>query len=338
MKAPALSNPSAGSLGNHLSLFSGIGATDLAVEAVGWKTVATAEIDPWCRRLLTLRYPDAAHFPDVRAIDRDSIDATGPLLISGGFPCQGIAGPGTGAGLKDPRSGLWAEFYRIIQALHPTKVLIENSPMLRTRGLSQIVSELSLSGYDSRWDCIPAASVGAPHLRDRIYIVAEPNAVGPRFVDITGHPSRAGQVVGGRYKPLTPLATIKQAKKMSVAPRMYPTPTLSDGTGGPGATPKRTGGKNLRTVINELEGNGRLNPVFVEWMMGLPLHWTDTSVPNSELSHHPGWMDDVLPRTVGLRTPDRAARIKALGNSLVPQAALVALTSYRKENDEKEED
>lgn len=71
--------------------------------------------------------------------------------------------------------------------------------------------------------------------------------------------------------------------------------------------------------------------------MGLPLRWTDTETPNSELSPHPGWEDDLVARTASLRTPERSDRIKALGNSLVPQAALVALTSYRKEHDEEED-
>jgi DNA (cytosine-5)-methyltransferase 1 len=324
-----LLNPTTGRIGNHVSLFAGIGATDIAVEAAGWHTIVTAEIDTWCRQLLELRYPDALHLPDVQSVTGFTIDRTLPLMISGGFPCQGISGPGTGKGFMDPRSALWFEFARVIREYLPDKVLIENSPMLRTRGLSQILVSLSYMGYDARWDCIPAASVGAPHIRDRIFILADRYSSGGASLwpPMPLNMPRAGSMAAGRVRERTPLATIKQSKKLSIAPRMYPTPTRSDGTGGPGTTPKRTGGKNLRTVVAELEGNGRLNPMFVEWMMGLPVGWTSLDTPNAMLYPHPGWDKEHFNRTSDYRAKDRGGRIRALGNSLVPQAAQVALTS-----------
>jgi hypothetical protein len=125
----------------------------------------------------------------------------------------------------------------------------------------------------------------------------------------------------------TPLATVKASRAASPH-KLYPTPTTSDGSGGPGTTPKRAGGKNLRTVVNEIEGNGRLNPVWVEWMMGLPAGWTDASVPYADLVAHNDWQHEPLPRTVADRSvPDRTKRIRALGNGLVPQAARFALAN-----------
>lgn len=100
----------------------------------------------------------------------------GPIdLISGGFPCQDISQAGRGAGIKGERSGLWKEMHRIICEVRPRYVLVENVSALLGRGLGTVLGDLAESGYDAEWDCIPASSVGAPHQRDRVWIVAYPN-------------------------------------------------------------------------------------------------------------------------------------------------------------------
>ncbi len=393
--------------GSHISLFAGVGMTDIAAEAAGFTTIATAEIDPFCRKALEARYPEAWHFKDVRQVRpehfKPPLTITRPLLISGGFPCQDVSSAGTGTGLAGVRSGLWGEFARVIREFKPEAVLIENSPMLRNRGLDRILSDLCDAGYDARWDCIPAAAVGAPHMRDRVFVVAwpytdswdEPDDVYECIAGFDGEGllipceaddvyltrlPRAGHMTNGYVYQDQPQATIKAAKgailahavpcpatptgawptpaasnpqdgespaswlarretlkakgingngagmPLSVAVRLFPTPTRADGSGGPGTTPKRAGGKNLRTVIGEEEGNGRLNPEWVEWMLGLPLGWTDPERATDALVPHPGWHVEPVARTVADRSvPDRTKRIKALGNGLVPQAASVAL-------------
>jgi DNA (cytosine-5)-methyltransferase 1 len=398
--------------GSHISLFAGAAMTDLAAEAFGFHTVLTAEIDVWNRKLLTHRLPDAIHVDDVRKVSAGSLPGgvQRPLLMSGGFPCQDLSLAGKGAGLRGARSGLWREFLRLIHTFKPEYVLIENVAALRSRGLDAVLNDLHYAGYDARWDCIPAASVGAPHMRDRMFIAAVKRGmglcyktgdtavgyVGPKgdgFHTAAGQPvldlPRAGLLRLGTVYGSTPLATVSDVKKAlksgtmllpspaahnpgwkftptdrdgnlpahpnqrfyhpetgrvvqkgveqiakmypdtpPASVRLLPTPTRSDGSGGPGTSPKRTGGKNLRTVIADLDGNGRINPVYVEWMMGLPLGWTDLSVPNHQLVDFPGWdqePDDVS-RTVAVQSPDRSKRIRALGNGLVPQAAAVALS------------
>lgn len=326
-------------LPTHVSLFSGVGMTDLAAEREGFETIATAEIDAWNRRLLVRRFPNAFHFPDVKSITSLSLrQMTGFLgrvdLLSGGFPCQDVSGAGTGLGLSGSRSGLWSEFLRVIHELQPSYVLVENSPLLRSRGLDVILQDLCVAGYDTRWETIPAAYVGAPHLRDRVWIMARRReTIGgfrrPAGTPI-GHPHklpRAGRQVGWLIYETEPITTIAQAKQRPVL-RMYPTPTKSDGSGGPGTTPKRTGGKNLRTVVAELEGNGRLNPRWVEWLMGLDYGWANPAHSNAALLPHSGFLYEpvsVISRTVGYNTPDRGPQIRALGNGLVPQVARVAL-------------
>jgi DNA (cytosine-5)-methyltransferase 1 len=96
-------------------------------------------------------------------------------VICGGFPCQDISIAGKGAGLAGARSGLWWEFYRLIAEIRPAWVIIENVSALRHKGLGDVLRSLAAVGYDAEWHCIPASAVGAPHRRDRIWIVAYPN-------------------------------------------------------------------------------------------------------------------------------------------------------------------
>jgi DNA (cytosine-5)-methyltransferase 1 len=154
-----------------LDLFSGIGGFSLGLERTGgFQTVAFCEIDPFCRRVLAKHWPNVRQFEDVTKLRGEDV---GPVdVICGGFPCQGISIAGRGLGLSDPRSGLWSEFARLIEELQPRLVIIENSPKLRARGLQTVLSDLDALGFDADWDCIPASHVGAPHRRDRIWIVA----------------------------------------------------------------------------------------------------------------------------------------------------------------------
>jgi DNA (cytosine-5)-methyltransferase 1 len=92
-------------------------------------------------------------------------------LICGGFPCQDISVAGKGAGLAGARSGLWHDFARIIRTVQPRWVVIENVPALTARGLGTVLGDLAEIGFDSEWHCIPASAVGAPHRRERIWIV-----------------------------------------------------------------------------------------------------------------------------------------------------------------------
>jgi DNA (cytosine-5)-methyltransferase 1 len=98
----------------------------------------------------------------------------GVEVICGGFPCQDISVAGKGAGIEGERSGLWAEYRRIIGEVRPRYVIVENVAALLGRGLGRVLGDLATLGYDAEWHCIPASAVGAPHRRDRIWIVAYP--------------------------------------------------------------------------------------------------------------------------------------------------------------------
>ena len=155
-----------------LDLFSGIGGFSLGLERAGMRTVAFCEIDPFCRQVLRRRWPRVPIYEDVRDLTmRYSRDAE---LVCGGFPCQDVSAAGKGAGIEGERSGLWREFHRIIGELRPRYAFVENVAALTFRGLLRVLGDLTEIGYDAQWHCIPASAVGAPHQRDRIWIIAYP--------------------------------------------------------------------------------------------------------------------------------------------------------------------
>jgi site-specific DNA-cytosine methylase len=100
-------------------------------------------------------------------------------ICTGGFPCQDISNAGKRAGIDGERSGLWSEYARIVRELRPRYVLVENVAALLGRGIGRVLGDLAEIGYDAEWHCIPAAAVGAPHIRDRVWIVA--HATGARW-------------------------------------------------------------------------------------------------------------------------------------------------------------
>lgn len=159
---------------NVLDLFSGIGGFSLGLERAGMKTVAFCEVDKKCQQVLKKHWPGVPIFDDVSTLKGEDIEETVDV-ICGGFPCQDISLAGKGAGLEGERSGLWTEFHRLIKEIKPKYAIIENVSALRSRGLDQVLREISEIGYDAEWHCITAASVGAPHRRDRIWIVAYPH-------------------------------------------------------------------------------------------------------------------------------------------------------------------
>lgn len=153
-----------------LDLFSGIGGFSLGLERAGMETVAFCEISPVCRHLLAHHWPDVPCFDDVTTLTGERV---GPVdVICGGFPCQDISFAGKGAGLAGERSGLWREYARLVRELRPAFVIVENVAALLGRGLGDVLGDLAALGYDAWWDCIPASAVGAPHRRDRLWVVA----------------------------------------------------------------------------------------------------------------------------------------------------------------------
>jgi DNA (cytosine-5)-methyltransferase 1 len=155
------------------SLFAGIGGFDLGFERAGFEIKWQVEIDPFCRAVLAKHWPDVRRYEDVRTVggELERVD-----VLCGGFPCQDISSAGGKAGISGEQSGLWAEMFRIVCELRPCYVVVENVADLLARGLGRILGDLASVGYDAEWDCIQAAAVGAPHGRDRLWLIAYPHA------------------------------------------------------------------------------------------------------------------------------------------------------------------
>jgi len=154
-----------------VSLFAGIGGIDLGLERAGHACVAQVEIDPYCRRVLAKHWPDVWRHDDVRTFDPTSCPTFD--AITAGFPCQDVSNAGKRAGVSASRSGLYREVVRCLCVARPKRALLENVAALLARGMGTILGDLATIGYDAEWDCVPACSVGAPHCRDRVFIVAD---------------------------------------------------------------------------------------------------------------------------------------------------------------------
>ena len=162
---------------NELALFAGIGGGILGGKLLGWRTVCAVERDAYCREILLRRQEDGSLEPfpvwdDVRSFDgkpwRGKVD-----IVTAGFPCQPFSVAGEQKGEDDERN-MWPDTIRIIREVGPRWVLLENVPgLLVYQYTHAIFGELAEMGYDCRWGCISAASVGANHRRDRLWILAD---------------------------------------------------------------------------------------------------------------------------------------------------------------------
>jgi DNA (cytosine-5)-methyltransferase 1 len=157
-----------------LDLFSGIGGFSLGLERAGMQTVAFCEIDPFCQRVLAKHWPHVPCYDDVRSLTAARLRADGidPNVICGGFPCQDVSLAGRRAGLGDTRSGLWSEYRRLVREIRPIVIVVENTPGLLSLGMGTVLGDLAELRYDAEWWSIPAAYVGADHIRDRVWIIA----------------------------------------------------------------------------------------------------------------------------------------------------------------------
>ena len=177
------------------SLFSGTGMLEKAIEEVfGATTVWQCEVDPAASKVLAHRFPGVPNLGDITAVDWSAVE---PIdILCGGFPCQDVSAAGRRAGIREgTRSGLWLEFAQVIDQLRPRIVVIENvrgllsgyahravesndlamgngagRPLLRAAGA--VLGDLANLGYDAQWCTVAASDVGAPHRRERVFILA----------------------------------------------------------------------------------------------------------------------------------------------------------------------
>ena len=289
------------------SLFSGIGGFDLGLERAGMRCLWQCEIDPYCQRVLEKHWPDVLRVPDIRDVGaehRPRVDSS-----AAASPAKTSAYAGHGAGIDGARSGLWAEMLRVIRELRPRYVVVENVAALLARGLDAFSETWPRCGYDAEWDCIPASAVGAPHRRDRVWLVAYANVESARRAregfDRAGWRSGfSKRRLGAGRHPMRAWRTT--ARRSSRGSR---------GAEGEGQAPQRQ----------------RLRDALVDRSEDLPdaddAGRSEQRRPESSGAEQPApelggrWSPEPAVGRVVDGFPGRVDQLRALGNALVPQIA-----------------
>ncbi len=266
------------------SLFSGIGGLELGLERAGMKTIWQVEKNEYARKVLTKHWPQATRYEDVKDVGAKNLAPVD--LICGGFPCQDISNAGKRAGLEGKRSGLWSEFHRIVDELRPPWVLIENVAALRSRGLSRVLSDPASSGYDAEWDGLPASAFGAPHRRDRLFVVAYSQRISLRLQQ--GRSCWQSGTGASQGQPQPRGSIFEGGRRVGDGGEQVP-PSNADGSG---LEERRIEASREELTAPE-RGGLRPNPWAVEPDVGRVAHGV----------------------------PKRVDRLRCLGNAVVPQVA-----------------
>ena len=295
----------------HFSLFSGIGGLDLAAEWAGFKTIGQVEQADYPYRVLQKHWPNVPKWRNIEDVTADAIRDAGiehrPTVLSGGFPCQPFSCAGLQKGAGDDRY-LWPEMLRVVQELRPAWVVGENVAGIVNMALDDVCADLERAGYACRPFLLPAASVGAPHKRDRVFVVAHDDRDGCEGINGNDRGPGAGTVRGQR----PPAAGLRRRE---IAPN-----------------PLRSGREELNApLVSTRQGFGSRSTDPGDVL------YSDLCVGASERSPGrvgrlaqpiPGWggamPSPVLePGVCGVvdGVPSRVDRLRALGNAVVPQQA-----------------
>lgn len=272
------------------SLCTGYGGLDLAVEAhFGAKTVWCAEFDKYASQVIEQRF-DIPNYGDIKSIDWSSVE---PIdILTAGYPCQPFSNAGKRKGTNDSRH-IWPYIEQAIGILRPRLIILENVRGHLTLGFKEVLKGLAESGYDARWQTVRASDAGAPHRRERVFIVAQPS-------DTNGLRNNLGEYaeIGESREP-------EQRTELSQMGFTFDSSNQFESHDGQvqelGSGFITRSEMQMQTPPNPLDVDNKLNAKFVEYMMGLP----------------DGWVTDT-----GL---SRAQQIKILGNGVVPQQAKLAL-------------
>lgn len=268
------------------SLFAGIGGIDLGFERAGLKCKWQVEIDDYATQVLEKNWPNVARWRDVKTFPPQVEKKWDVDVIAGGFPCQDISTAGRGEGLQGERSGLFYEIIRLVRQLKPRAIVLENVAALLARGMGDVLGELAEVGYDSEWHCIPAASVGAPHVRDRVFIIAV-------LGNANCSPIQGSGLSGGIRQKYPNINSYSFGRRKQILADSYGERQSGQGVHG-GRVSKE---ENQRRKANRTFSGGK----------GKENHW---------------YIEPDVGR-VANGVPRRMDRLKCLGNAVVPQVAEV---------------
>lgn len=301
---------------NELELFAGAGGGILGSMLLGHRTVCAVECDAYARSVLLARQTDGTFPPfpvwdDVRTFDGRPWRGIAQV-VSGGFPCQDISVAGKGAGLDGERSGLWSEMARIIGEVRPRYAFIENSPALIVRGLDRVLADLAALGFDARWGIMGAADVGAPHRRERVWILGYARSIGqPEGRDYYASDDRPEFGADGQYAGI--LADANSLRQLQPKGRQCEQRGRDCNCGKPAHVPDGDG-DSVQGLEPESQSSGYGRPAGLHDRARGVQPWPadPADAPESGL----GRVVDGL--------ANRSNRIKAIGNGQVPRVRAAA--------------
>lgn len=178
------------------SLFAGIGGFDLGFERAGMVCKWQVEINEFSLKVLSRHWPRVNKYGDIKKLTGRELGHV--RVICGGFPCQPVSYAGNRLAQDDER-WLWPEFFRIVCGIRPEFVVVENVPGLLSAGIDEVLGDLASGGYDAEWQSLSAQSFGAPHIRERVYLVAYPNGKRWTFFEKPNRKSDERQKTIGGY-------------------------------------------------------------------------------------------------------------------------------------------
>ena len=268
----------------HVDLCSGIGGFALGFEWAGLSTpVLFCDIEPWCRSVLRKHWPHVPIHSDVKELANDAERLIPDCdILTAGYPCQPFSSAGKRQGEQDDRH-IWPYIRQIVAHKRPTWTVFENVYGHVSLGLDTVLTDLETEGYTTRTFIVPACGVGAPHRRDRLWIVGytEDNGCdrGSEGVGREGTESQQDESQLEIWSQLSGPGSdvadtdMQDRKYLCAAVKMWPTPSASEHKAG------QPGDKMQKMLGNHPEvrqsGTGTLNPTWVEWLMGYPKGWTD---------------------------------------------------------------
>lgn len=285
------------------SLFSGIGGIDLGLERAGMEIVWQVEIDPFCIEVLEKHWPTAKKYKNVFELNGDELEKVD--LICGGFPCQPVSCAGKKRGEKDKR-WLWSEFYRIICKVKPRWVLVENvKGLLSAKDASErrgglfggILRDLAYGGYSCEWTVLSASAIGAPHRRERVFLVAHSVGCGDIAKIFCEKAIRANSKG----------STSRIARS-------------GNGKGETCDTGETCQEDSCRPGLRELQGRNSQDQLKIKRGMGIFAH----GIPKILDGHLNYWSDEweeKTPRVVRKVDDLHVRKLRALGNAVVPECS-----------------
>ena len=285
----------------HLDLFSGIGGFALAAGWAGFETVGFCDNEPYAQAVLKKHWPDVPIHGDIKALDGTAY--RGVTLLTGGFPCQPFSNAGKRRGKDDDRY-LWPQMLRVIQEARPAWIIGENVAGIIGLALDKVCSDLEACGYEVEPIIIPACGVDAPHRRDRVWIMGN--------AKFNGHSaSKNGSGLLHKSEEQTREIEERESSGASYSPKNV-ADSKCDAEGRAYRQDEREGqrGRENQNIIERNEVGSNLAD-----------GGKDVAYPNGERVCGVRWLAEPRLGRLANGIPNRVAKLKGLGNAIVPQVA-----------------